>query len=120
MGSNSCIFCKIVAGQIPSKVLWEDEAFLAFQDLHPQAKIHALVVPKAHFASLLEAVEGSESRDPALLEKLLKAGVETARTLGIAESGFRSVINTGTDGGQTVFHLHLHIIGGEMLRGGMA
>ena len=117
MSRSDCIFCKIVSGEIPSRRILENDEFVAFHDVQPQAKVHALVVPRRHHPSLVDAaaVDG-----PEWLGLLLKTGVEAARVLGIDSSGFRSVINTGPEGGQTVFHLHLHIIGGEKLRGGMA
>ena len=102
----NCLFCKIVAGQIPSKPVFEDEQTYAFADLHPQAPVHILIVPRRHIASTAEA----EAADSALLGRLLWAAAEIARDKGLSK-GYRLVINTGEDGGQTVGHLHLHLLG---------
>ena len=105
-----CIFCKIVAGTIPSKKLFEDDEVLAFADVNPQAPIHALIIPKEHIASLAEAAASHK----ALLGHLHFTAAELARTHGLA-NGYRVVINTGSDGGQTVSHLHLHLLGGRAM-----
>lgn len=105
--SDSCIFCKIVAGQIPAKKIYEDEDVIAFHDIHPIANVHFLIVPKRHIESLLTAQEA----DQALLGKLLAKAPALAREQGLGE-GFRTMINTGAQGGQSVFHLHLHVFGG--------
>lgn len=104
---SSCIFCKIVAGQIPAKKIYEDEDVIAFHDIHPIANVHFLIVPKRHIESLLTAQEA----DQALLGKLLAKAPALAREQGLGE-GFRTMINTGAQGGQSVFHLHLHVFGG--------
>ncbi|SFZ77104.1 histidine triad nucleotide-binding protein [Chitinimonas taiwanensis] len=105
--SDNCIFCKIVAGQIPAKKIYEDEDVIAFHDIHPIANVHFLIVPKRHIESLLTAQEA----DQALLGKLLAKAPALAREQGLGE-GFRTMINTGAQGGQSVFHLHLHVFGG--------
>jgi histidine triad (HIT) family protein len=105
-----CIFCKIVAGSIPSKKVREDETLLAFYDIDPKAPIHILVIPKKHVASLADA----KKADEALLGRLLIAAAEIAREQGLAR-GFRVVISTGAEGGQTVDHLHLHVMGGRQM-----
>ena len=105
--SDNCIFCKIVAGQIPSTKIYEDEDVIAFHDIHPIANVHFLIVPKRHVESLLTASAGDE----ALLGKLLATAPQLAREQGLGE-GFRTMINTGVQGGQSVFHLHLHVFGG--------
>lgn len=105
--SDNCIFCKIVAGQIPAKKIYEDEDVIAFHDIHPIANVHFLIVPKRHIESLLTAQE----TDQALLGKLLAKAPALAREQGLGE-GFRTMINTGAQGGQSVFHLHLHVFGG--------
>ena len=110
-GPGDCLFCRIVRREVPAKVLFESERVLAFEDIRPQAPVHALVVPKAHFASLDEAPDGSE----ALLGEVLFAAREVARTKGVAGSGYRVVLNTGRDSGQEVFHIHFHVIGGRRL-----
>jgi len=104
-----CLFCKIVAKQVPAKVLFEDDELLAFHDINPGAPTHVLVIPKRHVVSLLDA----EPADEALLGKLLRAARRVAETTGIAESGFRAVVNTGPDAGQSVFHIHVHVLGGR-------
>jgi histidine triad (HIT) family protein len=105
-----CIFCKIAAGTILSKKVREDEWLLAFHDIEPKAPTHILVIPKKHIASLAEAKSGDE----ALLGRLLLAVSEIAREQGLG-NGFRVVISTGAEGGQTVDHLHLHLLGGRQM-----
>jgi histidine triad (HIT) family protein len=108
--SGDCIFCKIVAGEIPSKKLFEDDETYAFADIDPKAPVHALIVPKRHFASL-EEVDAGEG---ALLGHLQTVAKKLAHERGLA-NGYRIVINTGPDGGQTVSHLHLHLLGGRQM-----
>ncbi|MGA7525038.1 MAG: histidine triad nucleotide-binding protein [Acidobacteriaceae bacterium] len=105
-----CLFCKIVAGQIPSKKAYEDEAVYAFHDIDPKAPKHILVIPKKHLASLADAQPGDE----ALLGRLLAATAQIAREHGLGK-GYRVVISTGAEGGQTVGHLHLHLLGGRQM-----
>ena len=105
-----CIFCKIVDGSIPSRKVREDESLLAFFDVEPKAPIHILVIPKKHVASLAEA----KADDEALLGRLLIAAAEIAREEQLGK-GFRVVISTGAEGGQTVDHLHLHLLGGRQM-----
>lgn len=107
----SCIFCKIVDGQIPAKALYRDERAVAFADLHPQAPTHFLVIPTKHLVSLATAT----SDDAALLGHLFDVCRKVAAEAGLAESGYRVVTNVGSDGGQSVFHLHLHVLGGRPL-----
>ena len=111
MAEQTCIFCKIAAGEIPAAKVYEDERAVAFRDINPQALTHALVIPRAHIASLNEAVES----DAALLGHLLVVAARVAREAGHAEGGFRTVINTGAGAGQTVFHVHVHVLGGRSL-----
>jgi histidine triad (HIT) family protein len=106
----SCLFCKIVAGQIPSTAVYQDERVYAFADINPKAPVHVLIVPREHIASLDEA--GKDRR--ALLGHLLWVAAEIAREKGLA-GGYRIAINNGEDGGQTVDHLHLHLLGGRSL-----
>ena len=106
---SDCLFCKIGSGQIPAKVVLQDDEVLAFDDVNPQAPVHVLVIPKRHVVALTEAGAG----DQALLGRLLEAAALVARKKGIAEAGYRVVANQGRDGGQTVFHLHLHVLGGR-------
>jgi histidine triad (HIT) family protein len=105
---SSCIFCKIVAGEIPAKIVHTDESCVAFRDLDPKAPVHILVIPKKHFASALEA----DPSDEQLIGHLYRVAGEIAKTEGIT-GGFRIVTNTGAGAGQTVFHLHLHLLGGR-------
>lgn len=107
--SESCLFCRIIDGEIPSARVYEDDLCIAFNDISPQAPTHVLIVPRTHFASLGEA--GAEHR--ATLGHLLLTAAEIARSKGFAEDGYRVVVNTNGDGGQTVFHLHVHLLGGR-------
>ena len=107
--SDSCLFCRIVRGELPVTLVAENTHAVAFRDINPQAPVHVLVVPRRHVASLAEATDASEVGAVALL------AAEVARAEGIAESGYRTVMNTGSDGGQTVHHLHLHLLGGRAL-----
>ncbi len=106
----SCLFCKIADGSIPSQSVYQDAQCVAFSDINPQAPVHVLVVPREHIASLAEA---QEAHAP-LLAHLLQAATEIARSKGLAK-GYRIVINTGADGGQTVDHLHIHVLGGRKM-----
>ena len=103
-----CLFCKIAAGEIPVKRLFEDEQVLAFPDIHPQAPVHVLVIPKQHLASMAQTTKDDE----AMLGHQLAAAAEVAKLQGLG-NGYRLVINTGPDGGQTVEHLHVHLLGGR-------
>ncbi len=106
----SCLFCKIIEGSIPSTPVYQDDQCYAFADIHPHAPTHILIVPRQHINSLLEVTPD----DRPLLGHLLWAAAEIARAKGLTK-GFRVVINTGEDGGQTVDHLHLHLLGGRSL-----
>jgi histidine triad (HIT) family protein len=105
---DDCIFCKIVAGQIPANKAFEDEDILVFHDIHPIAPVHLLIIPKEHMDSLSEA----GPRHQALLGKILLLAPKLAREQGL-DDGFRTIINTGRGGRQEVFHLHLHVTGGD-------
>jgi histidine triad (HIT) family protein len=105
---SNCLFCKIAAGVIPVTRFYEDDQVLAFPDISPQAPVHVLLIPKQHFASLAH----TSATDSALLGHLLAAAAVVAREQGLG-GGYRVVINTGADGGQTVEHLHLHLLGGR-------
>jgi histidine triad (HIT) family protein len=106
-----CIFCKIAAGEIPASRVLETEEVVAFHDLNPQAPVHVLVIPRRH----LDSVGAAESDDAALLGQVLLACRQVAEQCGVARDGFRVVLNTGADGGQTVGHLHAHVLGGRPL-----
>ena len=108
--ADSCLFCRIVAGEIPAKLVAETPECVAFRDINPQAPTHVLVIPREHVPSL------SEATDPALVGRLALLAADIARQEGIAEGGYRTVINTGPDAGQTVFHIHLHLLGGREMR----
>jgi histidine triad (HIT) family protein len=110
--SEDCIFCKIVAKEIPTELLYQDDLVTAFRDIEPAAPVHLLIVPNRHIASMNEASPDDEP----LLGHLLLVAQKLAAQEGIAESGYRLVINTGSDGGQVVYHLHLHLMGGKPLR----
>lgn len=105
------LFERIIARQIPATIVWEDEAVIAFRDIHPQAPVHVLVVPKKPIGG----VSSADVEDAALLGKVLWVAAEVARAEGIAGSGYRLVINDGSHGGQTVPHLHVHLLGGRAL-----
>lgn len=106
-----CIFCKIVAKSIPAKVLFEDEDLVAFHDVNPVAPVHVLVIPKKHIVGLGD----TSAEDAQLLGKLLAAARRVAEETCIVQSGFRTVINHGGHAGQSVFHLHVHVIGGRAM-----
>jgi histidine triad (HIT) family protein len=106
-----CLFCKIVEGKIPAKILHRDEDTVAFEDINPQAPFHVLVVPRTHVSSLNEL--GREH--DAVMGKLLRVAASLAREKGCAEAGWRAVVNTNREGGQLVFHVHLHALGGRQM-----
>ena len=108
---ENCIFCKIAAGEIPSKKAYEDDQVLAFYDINAQAPVHVLIIPKKHLASVLELTQ----EDDGLLGHMFRVAQTLADELGVREKGFRLVLNTGEDGGQTVMHLHMHLLGGRTL-----
>jgi histidine triad (HIT) family protein len=104
-----CLFCKIARKEIPAKLLYEDEDALAFEDINPQAPVHVLVVPKRHIPTLNDLTPA----DDALVGKLARISAVIARDRGIAEAGWRSVVNVNREGGQLVFHVHMHCMGGR-------
>ncbi len=108
---SDCLFCKMIAGEIQPDKVFETEDVLAFRDINPQAPTHVLVVPKRHIATINDIGDD----DDALVGKLFMAAAEIAREEGIAEEGFRTVMNCNRRAGQTVFHLHLHVLGGRDL-----
>jgi histidine triad (HIT) family protein len=110
MGAE-CIFCRIVAGEVPSAIVYQDEKFLAFRDISPQAPIHVLIIPKTHITSAAELTEEQQE----LIGRLILIAKNLAEKEGIAKRGYRLVINCGPEGGQMVPHLHLHLVGGRKL-----
>ena len=108
---SECIFCKIADREIPSPLLWEDDDIVAFNDISPLAPVHILIIPKKHIASLNDLAED----DITLIGKINHAATELAKKAGIADDGWRLVCNCGANGGQEVFHLHYHLIGGKRL-----
>lgn len=106
---DDCLFCKIADGTIPSKKVYEDEQVLAFYDINKQAPVHVLLIPKKHIKSVL----GVSRDDDALICHLFHVAQDLALELGLVNNGFRLVLNTGADGGQTVMHMHMHILGGR-------
>lgn len=110
--TGECLFCKMVSGQIKPDTVYEDNDVLAFKDINPQAPVHVLVIPKKHIATLNDLGE----EGVAMLGKLSMAAVHIAGESGIAESGYRTVLNCNADAGQSVFHVHLHLLGGRFMR----
>lgn len=104
----TCIFCQIIEGEIPSTKVYEDKDLVVIKDIHPVAPVHVLIIPKEHFASLVEAKDKHQT----LLGKLMLTARDTAESLGVSASGYKIVINNKEDAGQIVFHLHIHLIGG--------
>lgn len=112
---EDCIFCRIARGEIPCGKVYENDRVLAFDDIHPAAPVHVIIIPKQHMATLLDLKFGQQD----LSEALFLAANEVARIKGVDEKGFRFVINCNSDGGQVVFHLHAHVLGGRRLADGM-
>ncbi len=108
---SDCIFCKIAAGEIPAELIYEDDQIVAFEDINPQAPVHILLIPRRHLASLDEAGEDQGT----LLSAILLAAARLARERGIAEKGYRVLTNCNAEGGQVVFHLHFHLLGGRQM-----
>ena len=108
---SDCIFCKIAAGEIPADLVYEDDQVVGFRDLNPQAPTHVLLIPRRHIASINEL----RPEDEAIIGRLYTAAAKVAAQEGFAESGYRTVINCNEDGGQTVFHVHLHLLGGRRM-----
>jgi histidine triad (HIT) family protein len=108
---EGCVFCDIVSGKIPGDIIYQDKDFLAFRDIHPMAPVHIVIIPKAHISSLGEVDERQEG----LIGRLILLAKKLAEKEGIAEKGYRLAINCGSEGGQVVPHLHLHLLGGRKL-----
>jgi histidine triad (HIT) family protein len=107
--ANDCLFCRIIKKEIPTSIVAEDEHYVAFRDINPQAPVHVLVIPREHVTSL------NDAKDPAMIGRLHLAAAKIARSEGLSERGYRTLINTNDDAGQTVFHLHLHLLGGRRM-----
>jgi histidine triad (HIT) family protein len=108
---ENCLFCKIADGQIPAKVVYQDENVVAFEDINPQAPHHILLIPRRHIASMAELTPD----DGQMLAQVFTTAAKLARDLGLEESGYRFLTNVGPDAGQSVFHLHFHLLGGRKL-----
>jgi histidine triad (HIT) family protein len=109
--SSACLFCRIIAGEIPASKVYEDDQMVAFNDISPQAPMHVLVVPREHVSTLNEL----EARHDGLVGALVRRGAAIAAERGYAQSGYRTVFNCNADAGQAVFHLHLHVLGGRKM-----
>ncbi len=110
--TEECIFCKIAQGEIPTEFVFENDQVVAFRDIHPQAPVHILIIPRKHIPKIGELNE----EDAALFGHLNQAATEIAKQMNIYEDGYRLVINSGNNGGQTVYHLHVHLLGGRVMR----
>ena len=113
---EDCIFCKIANGTIPSKKVYEDAEVYAFDDIHPMAPVHVIIIPKRHIPTVLDVTKA----DMSSLVSMFTAVQEVARVKGINDRGFRVVINCNKEGGQVIFHLHMHVLGGQKLKDGLA
>lgn len=109
---DTCIFCRIVAGSIPARLAHEDDDTLAFHDIDPRAPVHVLIVPRRH----IPAVAGLQAADAEVMGRLFMVAAKLARELGVADSGYRMVVNNGADAGQSVDHVHMHLLGGRPLK----
>ena len=105
----SCLFCRVVSGELPARKIYEDDAVVAFHDVNPQAPVHVLIVPRKHIATLYDV--GAE--DEPLIGRMHARATAIARELGVAERGYRTVFNCNSEAGQSVFHIHLHVLGGR-------
>lgn len=112
MSMTSCLFCKIIKREIPGSIVYEDDHVLAFNDINPQAPTHVLVIPKRHIESLNEL----QPADDQIVGELTRRAAAIAKERGISANGFRTVFNTNRDAGQTVFHIHLHLLGGRSMQ----
>ena len=109
--SGDCLFCRIINREIPASIVYEDDRVLAFNDINPQAPTHVLLIPKRHIPSLNDLSEG----DDAIVGEMVRRAAAIAAERGVSAGGFRTVFNTNRDAGQTVFHIHLHLVGGRSL-----
>ena len=111
MPEDNCLFCRLINGEVAADVLYQDARAVAIRDINPQAPVHALVLPKEH----VESLDDIGQRDEALMGHLMRVASRVANEQGLAESGYRTVVNTGAGAGQSVFHLHVHVLGGREL-----
>ena len=111
MPDESCLFCQIITGEIPGELVHQDERCVVIRDINPQAPTHVLVIPREH----LDSLDDASQKDEALLGHLLRVGARVANDEGHAENGYRTVINNGSGAGQSVFHLHVHVLGGRTM-----
>lgn len=111
MSEENCLFCRIIAGEIPGEVVHQDDRAIVIRDINPQAPTHLLVIPREH----IESLDDASQKDEAMLGHLLRLGARVANSEGLGENGYRTVINTGAGAGQSVFHLHVHVLGGRSL-----
>ena len=111
MADSDCVFCKIAAGEIPAEIVAESDSAIAFRDLSPEAPVHVLVIPRDHYANVAEVA----AADDAVIAGMIRLAAEVAEIDGIAETGYRLVANTNADAHQTVFHAHLHLLGGRRM-----
>jgi histidine triad (HIT) family protein len=107
--SDDCLFCRLLRGEIPAKIVAQTPECVAFRDIDPQAPTHIVIVPRAHIPTL------SDVKDPLIVGQMAKLATDVAKSEGVAESGFRVVVNTNANGGQTVYHLHMHMLGGRRM-----
>jgi len=107
----SCIFCQIAGGKIPSDIVYQDDEFIAFKDIHPQTPVHVLIIPRKHIVSIAELAD----EDVPLMGRMMAFAKKVAEDAGVAEKGYRLVINTGPDGGQIIMHIHMHLLGGRKM-----
>ncbi len=108
---SDCLFCRIIAGDAPARIVYQDERLVAIDDIHPQAPVHALVIPRRHVATLNDLV----AADDGLVGEMIRRAAAIAGERGVAESGYRTIFNCNRGAGQTVYHLHLHVVGGRRL-----
>lgn len=106
-----CLFCKIINKEIPAQIIYEDEHVLAFNDISPQAPTHVLIIPRKHISTLNDVEQGDET----IVGHMIKTAAEIAKEMGFDQSGYRTVFNCNEDGGQTVYHIHLHLLGGKAM-----
>jgi len=115
MAMSECLFCRIVSDELEAEVLYETDELIVIKDRYPQAPTHLLVITKSHYKNIIECCDDEAGAGKEIAGTMLKAAVDAARKYGFAESGYRTIINTNAGGGQSVFHLHMHILAGKKL-----